>query len=232
MDKKEKGSEERDLEYWDERWKTNNTVWHRLEVSRFLVAHQTELIAERNNIKIFVPLCGKTVDMKWFAELGHRVVGVESSHLPIEDFFKEHSMQYVRESVSDVCSVYKSSDDLIHIYHCDLFNFTPHMDSQFDAIWDRGSLVALNPGERVRYVDLMFSLMQPDCRYLLNTLEYDDRHYSGPPCNIPESVVLELYAQRCAIRRLCAEDALVDARKRFSDKIDYFRSCLYVIQFK
>lgn len=33
---------------------------------------------------------------------GHRVVGVEASQLAIEDFFKEHSMEYTAETQNGI----------------------------------------------------------------------------------------------------------------------------------
>jgi len=232
MENKAEGAELRDFDYWDKRWKNNDAKWHRLEASAFLVAYQNELFADRTNIKVFLPLCGKSLDLKWLANLGHKVVGVECCSLPVESFFQEHHMEHVRERVSEQCTRYKSTDDMIHIYHCDLFHFTPQMDCQFDALWDRGSLVAINPDDRKQYVDLMLSLMHNDCRYLLNTVEYDDRDFKGPPSNVPQSTVHQLYGERCHIRRLCEQDFLAHARSTFSDNMEYYRSCLYVIKLK
>jgi thiopurine S-methyltransferase len=37
-------------------------------------------------------LCGKSLDMLWLAEQGHRVLGVELSELAITQFFSEHQL--------------------------------------------------------------------------------------------------------------------------------------------
>src|SRR5690606_40297026 len=36
---------------------------------------------------VFVPLCGKSLDMAWLAGRGHRVLGVELSEVAVRDFF-------------------------------------------------------------------------------------------------------------------------------------------------
>ena len=39
--------------------------------------------------RVFVPLCGKTMDLTWLAVGGHRVFGVEVSQLAVEQYFSE-----------------------------------------------------------------------------------------------------------------------------------------------
>ena len=54
-------------EYWRDRWKEGNTGWHREEVNKYLIKYVNELTGGRSNLRIFVPLCGKSVDMLWLA---------------------------------------------------------------------------------------------------------------------------------------------------------------------
>ena len=54
---------------------------------------------ERDGLSVFVPLCGKTLDMVWLCQQGHTVVGCELSEIAALDFFKENSIPYeTRES--------------------------------------------------------------------------------------------------------------------------------------
>ena len=44
--------------------------------------------------RVFVPLCGKAIDMRWLIDRGYRVVGVELSPIAVRDFFAEQFMSY------------------------------------------------------------------------------------------------------------------------------------------
>ncbi|UYV80256.1 TPMT [Cordylochernes scorpioides] len=58
----------------------------------YLVKHFPRLQNGRDAITIFVPLCGKAMDLKWLYDQGHSVIGVEIVLRPILDFFKEHGL--------------------------------------------------------------------------------------------------------------------------------------------
>ena len=63
----------RDLDYWSKRWQLGESAWHKPTVEPYLTTHSGELFGARPSCKVFVPLCGKSVDMKWMADLGHKV---------------------------------------------------------------------------------------------------------------------------------------------------------------
>jgi len=54
------------VEYWDGRWKANESPWHKNDTNNFLVNHFSHVTKIKNPARILVPLCGKAVDMKWF----------------------------------------------------------------------------------------------------------------------------------------------------------------------
>merc|ERR1719461_2641998 len=76
---------------------------------------------------------------------------------------------------------YKTKDNRLCVYACDFFSVTPEMIGEVDAVYDRGSLEAINVGDRQGYVKLMQSLIGKDFRYVLNAYEYDDSEFQGPP---------------------------------------------------
>ncbi|KAF5889388.1 thiopurine S-methyltransferase, partial [Clarias magur] len=154
-----------------------------------------KVLCGRQQVRVFFPLCGKAVDMKWLADMGHIIVGVEISEKAIKQFFAEHVLEYKEEPVPAIpgAKVFKSLDARISLYQCDLYKFSSAVESQFGGIWDRGSLVAINPCDRRKYATLIMSLMDNDCRYLLDTLEYNPELYKGPPFFVPEDAVKSLY---------------------------------------
>ena len=66
--------------------------------------------AESNNISVVLCRCR-------FAELGHSVVGIEASTIPIEAFFNEHKLQYSVEVCKEISgNLYKVGAHQCNIY--------------------------------------------------------------------------------------------------------------------
>ncbi|MFB6260858.1 MAG: thiopurine S-methyltransferase, partial [Thiohalorhabdaceae bacterium] len=81
-----------DREFWLERWRSQRLGWHREEVNPHL-ADFWDRMPIGGNARVFVPLCGKSVDMKWLANRGHPVVGVEISDQACREFFADHGLE-------------------------------------------------------------------------------------------------------------------------------------------
>ena len=72
---------------------------------------------------------------------------------------------------------------------------------RFDRIWDRASMVAIDPTLREEYVKVMGKNIQPGGQILLVTIEKrtgtnDDALKKGPPYSISESEVRKLYEKQ------------------------------------
>ncbi|KAF3834108.1 hypothetical protein F7725_025312 [Dissostichus mawsoni] len=135
---------------WEERWQEDRIGFHQPHVHKMLESHIDKVLAGRTGVRFFFPLCGKAVDMKWLADMGHSVVGVEISEKAIKQFFEDNNMTYSEEPVPALpgAKVFKGSERNISLYQSDLYNFSSAIGGQFGAIWDRGSLVAINPRDR------------------------------------------------------------------------------------
>uniref|UniRef100_A0A3Q3CET7 Probable thiopurine S-methyltransferase n=1 Tax=Haplochromis burtoni TaxID=8153 RepID=A0A3Q3CET7_HAPBU len=68
---------------WEERWQQNKIGFHQPEVHKMLKKNIDKVLNGRTGVRFFFPLCGKAVDMKWLADMGHAVVGVEISEKAI-----------------------------------------------------------------------------------------------------------------------------------------------------
>ncbi|ELT90016.1 hypothetical protein CAPTEDRAFT_225489 [Capitella teleta] len=149
-----------------------------------LKAGATLLTQGRKQQKIFVPLCGKSLDMKWLLDEGHTIVGVEYVPKAVMEFFKEQNIQYTVHEVPAISgTLYKSSDGRLRLYCCDFFTFNSEIESGFDAVWDRASFVAIPADRQIEYADIILSLMSPHARYLMESYEYLD-NFVGQHCNI------------------------------------------------
>ncbi|KAJ8267523.1 hypothetical protein COCON_G00126950 [Conger conger] len=210
-----------DLSEWKDRWQEGRIGFHQLHVHKMLESNIEKILCGRKGVQVFFPLCGKAVDMKWLADMGHSVVGVEISEKGIKQFFEDQNLNYSEELVPDIpgAKVFKSTDGKISLYQCDLFKFSSAITGKFGGIWDRGSLVAINPCDRQRYATLISSLMDQDCRYLLDTLQYDPELCRGPPFFVPDEDVENLFGKTCDIQLLDSADAFTDKHREWG--LDY-----------
>ncbi|KAK7495854.1 hypothetical protein BaRGS_00012844 [Batillaria attramentaria] len=202
---------------WVTRWNDGRIGFHKTYIHPLLEKNLDKMMDGRENIKIFFPLCGKAWDMKWLTDKGHTVVGVEAAQKAIEEFFTEQGVNYTTED-APACNgkLFQSEDKRLRLYCCDFYSFSQDVEGQFDGIWDRGALVAINRQDRRKYTGIIKSLMSPGCRYLLSTLIYDETKYNGPPHYVSDEQVRELYGDTCSVEQLCEEDAFEEKHKSWN----------------
>jgi len=75
-------------EQWIKRWEEKNIHFHEESVNSLLIKHFKTLQLKHSS-NIFVPLCGKTLDISWLLMLGHNIVGVELSEIAVKELFEE-----------------------------------------------------------------------------------------------------------------------------------------------
>ncbi|HKO31200.1 MAG TPA: thiopurine S-methyltransferase, partial [Nitrospiraceae bacterium] len=61
-----------DPSFWHQRWEKNEIAFHESKANPVLVKHFNELSLAKSS-RIFVPLCGKTLDISWLLSNGSRV---------------------------------------------------------------------------------------------------------------------------------------------------------------
>ncbi len=165
------------IEDWLGRWVEGRTGWHEPAGNDGLKTHWPVL---PQGSRVLVPLCGKAPDLLWLAKQGHVVVGVELSDIAVAAFFADHKLEFERESSSSL-DRYTAKDYPITLYCGDYFNF---QSQTFDALYDRGALVALPNDLRPRYVEHTRRLLKPGATRMVITLEYDQLIVNGPPFSV------------------------------------------------
>ncbi|XP_033290732.1 thiopurine S-methyltransferase isoform X1 [Orcinus orca] len=216
------------LEEWQEKWVNHKIAFHQERGHQLLKKHLDTFLKGAKELRVFFPLCGKAVEMKWFADRGHSVVGVEISELGIREFFMEQNLSYSEEQIMEIpgAKVFKSSSGNISLYCCSLFDLPRANIGKFDRIWDRGALVAINPGDRKRYADIMLSLTRTGFQYLLSVFSYDPTKHAGPPFYVPDAEIRTLFGSVCNIHCLEKVDAFEEGHKSWG--IDYIFEKLYL----
>ncbi|XP_004693363.1 PREDICTED: thiopurine S-methyltransferase [Condylura cristata] len=217
------------LEEWQEKWVNRNIAFHQEQGNQLLKKHLDTFLDGKKGLRVFFPLCGKAVEMKWFADRGHSVVGVEISELAIQEFFTEQNLSYSEEPVVEIpgAKLFKSSSGSIWLYCCSLFDLPRANIGQLDRIWDRGALVAINPSDHQRYSDIILSLMGKEAHYLLSVVSYDPTKHAGPPFYVPEAEIQKLFGSTCNIRCLEKVDIFEERYKQWG--VDYLFEKLYLL---
>lgn len=181
-------------EPWLERWEQGRIGWHQPEGNANLKRHWPDLA---KGSRVLVPFCGKARDLIWFANRGLDVVGIELSQIAVEAFFAEHELEYeVGREEHLLC--YRSQTYPITLCCGDYFDFE---SKPFDALFDRGALVAVPAEGRPRYVEHTKTLLKEDAYRLIITLEYDQSAACGPPYAVMPDEILSYWSDLRVLSR-------------------------------
>jgi len=203
-------------DFWEERWQKGETGFHQDILNPYLAYFYGEkgpALAARQSLKVFVPLCGKSLDMLWLAQNGYQVLGIECSDIAIKDFFQEHKLEYRVEPGQPFIryvSEEKTGQSRIEILHGDFFDLAPADLEGITDIYDRASMIALPETMRLDYFKKMLELQTEGMRTLLITLTYPQQEMDGPPFSVTENELNELYGEAFKIDKLLGKDILVD----------------------
>src|SRR3990167_3191333 len=159
-------------EYWLTKWGNNDIAFHEKEASIELINFTKELHLKPGDT-IFVPLCGKTKDMLWFANQSFHVIGVELSQIACQDFFKEWNTIPVITK-NNKFEKYKYGN--IELICGDLFDLTSSDLPSVKAVYDCKALIALPSTLRKKYLDHILQCVGSNIKILLMTRE--------SPCNV------------------------------------------------
>lgn len=189
-----------DPSFWHRRWEKNEIGFHGNTPHPMLVAHFDALSVPEGG-RVFVPLCGKTLDIHWLLAQGHPVVGAELSRQAIEQLFSELG---VEPTITESGRHTRFSADGIDILVGDVFTLTADDIGPVDALYDRAALVALPQAMRQRYAPHVTALAK-GAPQLLICFEYDQSKIDGPPFSVTPEECREHYQGGYDLRLLSHE---------------------------
>lgn len=175
--------------FWHQRWEKNEIGFHEGKPNSLLVKYFHELSVAKGR-RIFVPLCGKTLDISWLLSRDYRVAGAELSQLAIEQLFMELGMQ---PEITTVGNVEQWSANNLDIFVGDIFAVSEKMVGPIDAVYDRAALVAFPEDMRKRYAAHLTEITAK-APQLLICYEYDQSLMDGPPFSVSNEEVHRHYA--------------------------------------
>ena len=190
-------------EPWLERWQEGRTGWHEPQGNASLKKYW-----RASGRRVLVPLCGKSADLKWLADQGNEVIGVELSELAIKAFFEEHALDYVVQDGELRCFI--ANDASIRVFCGDFFEL---QSLQCDAHYDRAALVAMPAELRPSYAAHAATLLTAGAEQLIITLEYDQAIANGPPFSVMPTEIRNYWPH---LECLDAYDDLANAPPKFA----------------
>lgn len=177
-----------EAEFWHQKWSRGDIGFHQSQVNVYLTTHFKHLQVAAGN-RIFLPLCGKTLDIAWLLSQGVQVVGAELSEMAIQELFE--SLNVTPNVVAEGRHIRYSAPGL-DIFVGDIFELSPQQIGLIDGIYDRAALVALPSGMRRQYAVHLITLSH-SARQLLISYEYDQSQIDGPPFSVTDEEIQQLY---------------------------------------
>jgi thiopurine S-methyltransferase len=209
-----------DLIFWHDRWERGETGFHQSTLNPYLAYFYGEKgpgIDSRSSLKIFVPLCGKSMDMQWLSENGYAVIGVECSPIAVRGFVQNHGVS-IEETDNGRHVKYTIKGEApnsasIELIQGDFFGMTSADIEGVTDIFDRASLIALPEAMRKIYAEKMVELLKSGARMLLITMTYPQHEMDGPPFSVSEDEVHDLYDKEFKIDKLLIKNILSTEQK-------------------
>jgi thiopurine S-methyltransferase len=202
-----------DTAFWIERWDRKQIGFHQTEINPYLQAHWASLGVTGGTV--LVPLCGKSLDMRWLHAQGHAVIGVEVSRQAVSEFFAEqqlepHVTQGSRFESWQAPGYRLLCGDFFALEAADLY--------EVGAVFDRAALIALPQVLRQRYVDKLQATLPAQVHTLLVAMTYPQQQMNGPPFSVDETAVRSLYGSY-KVEKLQDEDILIQPENaRFKER--------------
>ena len=190
-----------DADFWKARWEKGEIAFHEREANPFLVKYFKELSLAKGS-RVFVPLCGKTLDVAWLLSHGYRVAGAELSEIAVKELFAGLG---VAPKISEIGRVSRYRAQNIDIFLGDLFDVRREMLGPVDAIYDRAALVALPKEMRDRYTEHLVEISD-NAPQLVIAYEYDQSMVNGPPFSVSQDEVRRHYTDSYNLALLATAD--------------------------
>lgn len=180
---------------WADKWDNNQLGWHKQNPHETIVKHVERL---NKASSVLVPLCGKTVDLHYLSELPHikSVVGVEGVEKACNEFCEESGGRCREIGVNEPSGARVFGGSKVELMLMDFFDL-PKTNKKFEAVWDRASIVAIEPSLREKYVQVLGDVCSPGAIILLSTFDRragtEEAVKGGPPFSVSEADVVKLF---------------------------------------
>lgn len=177
-----------DAAFWHDKWERNEIGFHLDAVNPLLTQYLDHLNLQTNDC-VFLPLCGKTLDIHWLLSQGMQVVGIELHEPAVIALFDALELT---PDIVDSPNLRCYQQGSLQVFVGDIFDLTKETLGSVDAVYDRAAIVALPESIRGDYVQHLIKLSGQANTLLIN-YEYDQTLMSGPPFSVPNTELTRHY---------------------------------------
>lgn len=175
--------------FWHNKWAINQIGFH-LDYVHPLLKRNLKLFQVNGVLEnIFIPLCGKTLDIGYLLSQNYAVVAVELSEIAVHAIFDALQLQ---AKISEWAGGRLYQAENLRIFVGDFFALTPADLGEIALVYDRAALVALPAAMRLEYAQHLAKITQHAAQLLI-TLDYDQTVAGGPPFAVSSEEVAALY---------------------------------------
>lgn len=199
-------------EFWHDKWERNEIGFHLKQIHPLVIKYlSTEKLKDVS--RVFVPLCGKTMDIGYLLEQGKQVIANELSESAVKQLFANLSLIH---SVTSWRGGLCYQAERLTVWVGDFFELTHSEVSDIDLVYDRAALIALPEEMRKSYAQHMLTLA-PKAKQLLLALTYNQVEMAGPPFSVPDAEVQAHYGENKKIRALSHKD-VIEYEPKFAER--------------
>jgi thiopurine S-methyltransferase len=203
-----------DLGFWRQLWEEQDSPLFDQKFPNALLIDSYPSWAPYSGTRVFVPLCGKSVDMRWLEEQGHSVLGIEVSENAVRKYFSCEPTESRHTSQGKVLKSFAAQHT--EIFVGDYFCLTLESTRDCQACYDRASLVAFPPEMRRKYALQLGKLLVRGCRTLLITFEFQAPSEMGPPFSVPGAEIRDLFSNDFHIQEIQQKE-IIPKNPKFRD---------------
>jgi len=192
-----------DKDYWEDVWRNEELGFHQAQVNRHLQRFWQKLQLVPAS-RVFVPMCGKSLDMDWLLSEGHEVIGADIAERAQEDYLVTHKEPISYTAANKLRLAWQGR--LLFVAG-DILHLEPDMLRSVDAVYDRAALIALPRAVRQNYALFLAHSLKPGAQMLLITRQAPTEQLM-PPFNVSAAEVEELYGANFVLEHLLKEERL------------------------
>lgn len=187
--------------FWHKRWDEGKIGFHEGQANLLLVEHFAKLNLAKGS-RVFLPLCGKTLDVAWLLDQGYRVVGIELSEVAIRELFQALGIEPEKTKL-DKLVLYHAKN--IELFVGDFFDATAESIGPIDVSYDRAALIAMPAETRAKYASHLMDITNTGLQLLI-CLEYDQSQMNGPPFSVNELQVKQFYSSNYQVNPIARKN--------------------------
>ncbi|GBQ49302.1 thiopurine S-methyltransferase [Komagataeibacter sucrofermentans DSM 15973] len=186
-----------DEAFWQAKWERGEIGFHESRPNALLTRYLPTLRLPAG-ARVFVPLCGMSLDIHWLLAQGYAVVGCELSRIAVTRLFAALGLV---PHVTPLGALDRFEAGKLCVFVGNILDLTPTQLGAVDGVYDRAALIALPAPLRVAYASHLVALTHA-APQLLICLEYDPSCRAGPPFPVDETMVRAYYAPTFTITRV------------------------------